>query len=91
MAEKQLVASGWANPQYVPQLWIKYRMQKHQLLALWDQQDGRCAGCQGRLAHPFMKRLEMGLKFHVSWDAERKEVRGLFCASCNHRTRRGER
>lgn len=76
-------AFGFAGSQYVPQLWMKYRLTREAFLKIWNEQEGLCGGCKEVLAHPFEKKLKMGCKPTVDYDKERQIVRGITCRSCN--------
>ena len=76
-------AWGWAGKGYVQNMSIKYDMTPKMLDAMWDAQEGRCAGCQEELAHPLRKEMKMGLPLEIDHCHETGVVRGLLCCECN--------
>ena len=90
MKEQELVAWGWAGKQWLPQQFINYRLTQPLWERLWKEQDGKCAGCKGMLAHPFKKTGQIGLKpetdhLHVEGKhCEAADIRGLLCRRCNN-------
>lgn len=89
MKEQELVSWGWASKQWLPQQFINYRLTQPLWEHLWAEQGGKCAGCNGALAHPLKKTGERGLKpetdhLHVEGrHCEAADVRGLLCHHCN--------
>lgn len=89
MKEQELVGWGWAGKQWLPQQWIKYRLQQPDWEQLWAEQSGCCAGCGEEFAHPLRKEGRVGLKpqtdhLHIKGkQCEREDVRGLLCGRCN--------
>lgn len=89
MQEQERVGWGWAGKQWLPQQFIKYRVTQALWENLWAGQEGRCAGCQGELAHPLRKEGRLGLKPQTDHlhkegrQCEAADVRGLLCQRCN--------
>jgi len=94
MKEQDVVGWGWAPKQFLPQLWIHYRLQQPDYEWLWAKQGGRCAGCKVEFAHPLRKEGRTGVKpevdhLHIKGpdgqevQCEKKDVRGLLCRQCN--------
>jgi len=83
MAKEVLVVGGWAGRQYVPNLWIHYKITLEGFNKLWTVQDGKCAGCKGQLAHPLTKDVIFAKRPEVDHDHETGKVRGLLCRGCN--------
>lgn len=52
-----------------------YGMTITDFLALWDAQDGRCAGCE--------KKFSWTRVPHIDHDHDSGQVRGLLCSPCN--------
>lgn len=94
MEDQALVGWGWASKQYLQHLWISYRLTSKEYEGLWGRQAGRCAGCEGVLAHPWKKSLMQGLRpevdhLHIKGkQCEAVDVRGLLCRRCNDFLRR---
>lgn len=88
MAE-QLIAHGWANrPNYLKHIWQRYRLNNETFQALWNEQQGKCAGCDRTLAHPFVKQFTQALKpevdhCHSLEISDKRYVRGILCHKCN--------
>lgn len=81
---QKMVAWGWADrQQYLPNLFIKYRMQQADFEHHWAMQSGKCAGCWGEFAHPLVKEAKVGLKPEVDHNHVTGKVRGLLCRKCN--------
>lgn len=86
----ELIVWGWsADPgMYTANLWSKYRLTREAFNKFWDEQDGKCAGCNKELAHPIWKAAKMGLKPEVDHDhrtaGDTIKVRGLLCKRCNN-------
>jgi len=90
----QMLNGGWANRQYEKNLWTFYKLTMAEFNEIFRAQDGRCAGCKERLAHPVVKDMEFGLQGQVDHKhrlladgteapCERQDVRGILCAPCN--------
>ena len=85
----ELVGWGWAPKEYLPGLWIRYKITQTEFDAIWAAQEGLCAGCKGVLAHPLRKEGKLGLKFdvdhkHIADKAcKTQDVRGFLCRPCN--------
>ena len=83
MATEQLVVGGWANRSYVQHLWLRYKLKLSEYEALWQAQGGKCAGCEGRFAHPRDKDMILAKRQEVDHDHATGKVRGLLCRGCN--------
>ena len=89
MKEQEQVSWGWGPKQFLPQLWIHYKLQQTDYEALWARQGGCCAGCKVEFAHPLRREMRTGVKpevdhLHVEGRrCERQDVRGLLCRQCN--------
>lgn len=89
MKKQEQIAWGWAGKQWLPQQYINYRIQQPHYEQLWAEQQGRCPGCRGELAHPLRKEQRTGLKpetdhLHVEGrHCEKEDVRGIMCHNCN--------
>lgn len=96
MKEAEIVGWGYASPQYLPQMYIKYRMNSKDFQRFWDLQDGKCAGCGVAFAHPFVRAMKQGVKAEIdhkhlpehaklppAQKCELCDVRGLLCRRCN--------
>ena len=81
--EDKLIGWGWAKPFYSNNLWSRYKINREIWLKMWGEQNGLCAGCQGELAHAFIKDLKVGLRPEVDHDHATGKVRGLLCRRCN--------
>ena len=83
----KLIPWGWQGKNYLPNLWVKYRLTSEKFNKIWDEQEGKCAGCAAELAHPFHKRALFGLRPEVDHDhttsGDNTRVRGLLCRDCN--------
>lgn len=76
---------GWAPKTYMQHLWVRYGITKEEYERCWTAQRGECAGCQGKLAHPFNKGMEAALRPEVDHNHSKPkgEIRGLLCRKCN--------
>ncbi len=96
MKEQEQISAGWAGKGWLPQLFIKYRINSTDFHRLWAAQEGRCTGCRIAFAHPFDRAgLGVGVKPEVDHkhgdrsklqpiqQCEAKDVRGLLCRRCN--------
>lgn len=83
MAAKDEVSWGWASPQYLPQIWVKYRLTSDTFNRLWEAQEGKCATCKRPFAHPLQKALKIGLRCEIDHCHKTSKVRGLLCLKCN--------
>ena len=85
----ELTGGGWAAKGYLPGLYVRYKIIQPDLERMWGEQQGRCAGCQQRLAHPLLHNTELGLKFDIDHrhnegkPCEKQDVRGMLCRPCN--------
>lgn len=79
-----MTAYGWADRStYLKNIWLRYRLNGEGFQQLWDEQEGKCAGCLGELAHPLVKKLATGLRPEVDHCHKTGVVRGLLCRECN--------
>lgn len=89
MKAQEQVSWGWGPKQFLPQLWIHYKLQQPDYEELWAKQNGQCAGCKVDFAHPTKKEMRFGVKpevdhLHVEGRrCEKQDVRGLLCRPCN--------
>ena len=89
MKEQELVSYGWAGKSWIQNQWLQYKLNHSDWKRLWEEQEGKCAGCGREFAHPFDKSAKMGLKpqtdhRHVEGrQCETRDVRGLLCRRCN--------
>jgi len=89
MKEQEKVEWGWAPKQFLPQLWIHYKLQQPDYERFWTEQGGKCAGCEVDFAHPLRKEARTGVKPEVDHlhvedrRCEKQDVRGLLCRRCN--------
>lgn len=84
---------GWAeNPsRYITNLWSRYKLTLEGFNKLWNEQGGKCVGCEKDLAHPTWRdATRKGLKPEVDHDhrteinsSQITKVRGLLCKRCN--------
>lgn len=90
----EIIGWGWAPKSYGANIFTHYKLSTNDVADLFDKQQGKCAGCDRELAHPFKKELRTGLKPQVDhmhrWatagtplSCERADVRGLLCGECN--------
>jgi hypothetical protein len=87
MSFKSQISWGWGGKGFLPNLWVKYRLTSEDYNKIWNDQEGKCAGCRDVFAHPFWKRAEMGIRPEVDHDhttsGDDVKVRGLLCGACN--------
>lgn len=87
MAEMKKYQWGWGGKNYLPNLWIHYRMQDKDFNRFWDLQNGLCACCEVEFAHPFRRLGPLdkreGYRCEVDHNHETGKVRGLLCRLCN--------
>lgn len=91
---KDLVPWGYAPSTWMQNMWLKYKLTREGWVKLWERQSGVCAGCEEKLAHPFIRDMNKeGLKPQIDHRHRRvngveqqcvtEDVRGLLCGECN--------
>ena len=88
MADNEKSVGGWGSKQYIGNCYVKYGLDAQRFNKLFRLQEGRCAGCKEKIAHPVSRAdVEVAWKCQVDHDHtapdQRDAVRGLLCPPCN--------